>query len=130
MADKEEIAPQVTDAVSQSNVIALGHTPSFALAQSNLSFAQSQGVLFANMISDQQQQSTSGTAATVKCIQELLCEEVREESTSRDGRAALRSSSILSESSSETTTEKAEEEDNDPFFGKLDISFTGDTSHF
>lgn len=72
MAENEEVAPQITDAVSQANVTALGHTPSFALAQTNLSFAQAQGVLFANMISEQQQASTSSAAATAKSIQQLF----------------------------------------------------------
>lgn len=105
MAEKEEVAPQITDAISQANVTGLGLTPSFALAQSNLAFAQSQGVLFANMISDQQQQSTSGAAAIVKCVQELLGDDTPRAPSSNNERSSVLRSSVRS-SSNETTTEK------------------------
>jgi len=72
MTDPDIVSPQVTDGLTQANVTVLANTPAYALAQSDLALAQSQGVLFANMVSGQQQHSTAGSAAIMKGILELF----------------------------------------------------------
>lgn len=72
MSDPDTVNPQVTDGVTQANVSVLANTPSYALAQSELALAQSQGVLFANMVSTQQQQAIAGSAAITKGIVNLF----------------------------------------------------------
>lgn len=72
MSDPDTVNPQITDGITQANVSVLANTPSYALAQAELALAQSQGVLFANMVSGQQQQAIAGSAAVTKGIAELF----------------------------------------------------------
>lgn len=62
---------QVTDELTQSNLTVLGSSPAYALAQSELALAQSQGILFSNMVSTQHQQSSANSATITKCILKL-----------------------------------------------------------
>lgn len=71
-AEPDPVDPQITDGITQSNVTVLANTPGYALAQSELAFAQSQGVLFANMVSGQQQQTIAGCAAITQGIVQLF----------------------------------------------------------
>lgn len=66
------VAPQMTDAVTQTNVASLGVGPAFAIVQSFLAASQAQGVLYANMVNEHQQLGTAGLAATVQSVIQLL----------------------------------------------------------
>lgn len=100
MTDTETVNPQVTDGVTHANVTVLASTPAFALAQSELAFAQSQGVLFANMVSGQQQQAIAGSAAALKCVKQLL---------NKSEAASQSTHSVMSTASKETFTDTVAE---------------------
>lgn len=72
MTDPDAVNFKITDSVTQANVSVLANSPSYALAQSELAFAQSQSVLFANMVSGQQQQAIAGSAAIAKGVVQLF----------------------------------------------------------
>ncbi len=55
--DKNVLNSIVIDGVSQTNLTVLGNNPALALAQASLSLTNANSVLFANMVSSQQQQS-------------------------------------------------------------------------
>jgi hypothetical protein len=62
------VNPQITDAVTQTNVQLLGESPAFALAMSMLNAGQANGVLYANMVHAQQQSHIAQQAATVQSV--------------------------------------------------------------
>jgi len=66
------VAPEVTDGITQANVQELGTVPAVSIDQTILAQSQAQGVLFANMVSDQQRQINAGQAATLKCAAEIF----------------------------------------------------------
>ena len=66
------VAPQVTDAVTQSNMTVLGSGPSVSTVQSIMTLAQAQGVLFANMVNNQQQLAMSSQASTAEAVAQIL----------------------------------------------------------
>jgi len=66
-----DVNSQVTDGLTQTNLTVLGSGPSLAIVQSAMSLAQAQGVLFANMISNQQQLALSSNAAMTEGIMQL-----------------------------------------------------------
>ena len=68
----KEVDDQVTDGVTQGNMMVLGSGPALALAQTELALAQSQSVLFANMVSGQQQQSLANGAAITRGVVEMF----------------------------------------------------------
>lgn len=72
MTDSDVVNTQITDSVTQANVSVLGLNTAFSLAQSELLMAQSQGVLFANMVSGFQQSSIASSAATMQSVIQLL----------------------------------------------------------
>lgn len=72
MIDPETVNPQITDGLTQANVTVLGHGPGYAIAQTELALAQSQSVLFANMVSTQQQQALANSAAVTQGIVQLF----------------------------------------------------------
>ena len=72
MLEAESVHPQVTDGITQANVTALGNTSALSIAQTQLALAQSQSVLFANMVSTQQQQTTMNSAAVTQGIIQLF----------------------------------------------------------
>ena len=65
-------APQITDSVTQANMTTLGTGPATALVQTFLSQAQAQGILFANMVNEQQQLCVTGHATTVQSVMRIL----------------------------------------------------------
>lgn len=74
MSDSEEVSSQVTDSVTQANVLVLGSGQAYSLAQSTLAMSQAQGVLFANMVSGQQQQTLVNSAGISKGITQLYAD--------------------------------------------------------
>ncbi|MEO5336057.1 MAG: RebB family R body protein [Magnetospirillum sp. WYHS-4] len=66
------VAPQITDAITQANVTSLGSGPAISVVQSYLSMSQAQGVLFANMVSNQQQLAIASHATTVEAVSKIL----------------------------------------------------------
>ena len=66
------VNPQITDSVTQANVAAVSISPAISAMQSYLSLSQAQGVLFANMVSNQQQLAMSGQVAVVEGIIQLF----------------------------------------------------------
>lgn len=71
MADSEPVSPQATDCVTQANVLVLGNGQAYSLAQSTLAMSQAQSVLFANMVSSQQQQTLANSAGVTKGVSKL-----------------------------------------------------------
>jgi hypothetical protein len=66
------VNPQITDSVTQANVAALSISPAVSAMQSYLSLSQAQGVLFANMVNNQQQLAMAGQVAVVEGIIQLF----------------------------------------------------------
>ncbi len=66
VVDKGVTDEQVTDAVTQANVTVLGHGPAVSVGQSFYSQSQAQGILFANMVNNQQQLATAGQASMLE----------------------------------------------------------------
>lgn len=66
------VNPQITDSVTQANVAALSNAPAVSAMQSYLSLSQAQGVLFANMVNNQQQLAMAGQVAVVEGIIQLF----------------------------------------------------------
>lgn len=63
---------RITDAVAQANVKVVGEAPALSLAQSYLAASQANAVLFANMISQQQQLAIGGTTTLLEEIRRNL----------------------------------------------------------
>ena len=66
------VNPQITDSVTQANVAALSLSPAISAMQSYLSLSQAQGVLFANMVNNQQQLAMASQVAVVEGIIQLF----------------------------------------------------------
>ncbi len=66
------VNPQITDSVTQANVEVLSVGPAISAVQSYLSLSQAQGVLFANMVNNQQQLAMAGQVAVVEGIIQLV----------------------------------------------------------
>jgi len=96
MPDSDPVSPQVTDSVTQANVLVLGNGQAYSLAQSTLAMSQAQSVLFANMVSCQQQQTLVNSAGISKGVNQLY-------GSSRDGQSASDISSM--KQSMETMTD-------------------------
>jgi len=64
MAFPTTVDPQITDAVTQTNVKIIGQAPAFAMSSIYQSVAHSGGILFQDALSAQQQQNTLAQAAT------------------------------------------------------------------
>ena len=64
MADETAVNPQITDAVTQSNVKVVGESPALAVGLVYQTAAHSTGIQFQNAIADQQQQNAIARAAT------------------------------------------------------------------
>lgn len=67
-----QVDEQITDSVTQTNTTVIGSGPAMGTMQSYLSQAQAQGVLFANMVNEQQQQSVASLATTMECAKSTL----------------------------------------------------------
>lgn len=70
--DQGEVAGQISDAVSQVNVSAIGVGPAYAALQSMLGQSQAQSVMMANMVSSQRQLSISGLTTLTKSVDQLF----------------------------------------------------------
>lgn len=64
--------PQITDSVTQSSVHVLGLGPATAAVSSYLGQAQSQTVLFANMVNQQAQYANIAAATLTKELQQIF----------------------------------------------------------
>ncbi|AOZ50589.1 RebB family R body protein [Chromobacterium vaccinii] len=58
------VNPQITDAVTQTNVKVLAESPAMAMGSIFQTMAHSTGILFENAISSQQQQNTLAQSST------------------------------------------------------------------
>ncbi|KOR46530.1 R body protein RebB-like protein [Xanthomonas oryzae] len=63
MAFPTAVNPQITDAVTQTNVKVIGEAPAVAMGSIYQSLAHSSGILFQNAVAAQQQQTTLAQAA-------------------------------------------------------------------
>ncbi|MCC9625639.1 RebB family R body protein [Thalassospira sp. MA62] len=72
MKQSEQVDEQITDSVTQTNTTVVGNGPAIGTMQSYLSQAHAQGVLFANMVNEQQQLSVAGLATTMECAKSTL----------------------------------------------------------
>jgi hypothetical protein len=65
------VNPQITDAVTQSNVKVLGDAPTMAMAAIYQSLAHSTGLLFENAVAAQQNQAILAQAATTQGVMQI-----------------------------------------------------------
>ncbi len=72
MSNPNEVDEQITDSVTQTNTSVIANGPAMGAMQSYLSQAQAQGILFANMVNEQQQQSVASLATTMECAKATL----------------------------------------------------------
>ena len=68
MAFPTAVNSQITDAVTQSNVETLGHTPALAAGSLYQAIAQSMGLAAQNAVNAQQQGHLLAQAATTRCV--------------------------------------------------------------
>lgn len=66
------VHPKITDSVTQTSSHVLGLGPALAATFTYLGQTQAQNVLFANMVSQQQQSALQGLTATTQNIKKLL----------------------------------------------------------
>ncbi|EJL34709.1 Killing trait [Caulobacter sp. AP07] len=71
MSDHTTVNPQITDAVTQSNVKVMGEAPAMAMGSIYQSLAHSTGLLFENAVAAQQQQAILAQAATNVGVMQL-----------------------------------------------------------
>lgn len=67
-----KVAEQVTDSVAADNLTLLGLNTAYSLDQTLMSQSQAHGALFANMVSEQQRQTTAGQAAAIKVAADMF----------------------------------------------------------
>lgn len=72
MSNPNEVDEQITDSVTQTNTSVIANGPAIGAMQSYLSQAQAQGILFANMVNEQQQQAVASLATTMECAKATL----------------------------------------------------------
>jgi hypothetical protein len=68
ITDATTVDPQVTDAVTQSNVKVLGDAPAVAMASLYQTMAHATGLLLQNAVTSQQQLNAVAQAATVQGV--------------------------------------------------------------
>lgn len=66
------VTSQTSASVAQANLTVLSGGPAYAVSQSALSLSTAQGVLFANMVGNQYQQSVANNASLAKGVNMLL----------------------------------------------------------
>lgn len=71
MAFPTAVNSQITDAVTQSNVKAVGEAPALAMGAIYQNLAQSTGILFENAVAAQQQMNTIAQAATNQGVMQI-----------------------------------------------------------
>jgi hypothetical protein len=67
----ENVNRQITDAVTQNNVIVVGSSPSMATASLYQTMAHSTGLMFANAVNAQNQQFMLSQAATTQGVMQI-----------------------------------------------------------
>ncbi|MEQ8334973.1 RebB family R body protein [Nisaea sp.] len=72
MADPTNVNSQVTDSITQANTMTLGSAPANSALPIYTSLAEATSVLYANMVSNQQQNAVVGTSSLVACVDKLL----------------------------------------------------------
>ena len=74
MADQQSttVNPQITDAVTQTNLKVLGESPAMAMSSVYQSLAHSVGILMENAVNQQQQSSVLSQAVTTQCVATIL----------------------------------------------------------
>ncbi|AZC15617.1 MULTISPECIES: RebB family R body protein [Pseudomonas] len=65
------VSPQITDAVTQSNVKVVAEAPAVSMGTVYQSMGQSVAILFQNSVSAQQQQNTLAQAATNQGVMQI-----------------------------------------------------------
>ncbi len=68
MAENITVNPQITDAVTQSNVKVIAEAPAMALANVYQAMAHSTGILFENAVTAQQNMNIIAQAATTQGV--------------------------------------------------------------
>ncbi|MCL7753793.1 RebB family R body protein [Polaribacter sp. Z022] len=66
------VNPQVTDAVTQSNVKVVAEAPAMAMGNVYQSLAHSIGILMENAVNQQQQANILSQAVTTQCVTTIL----------------------------------------------------------
>ena len=66
------VNPQVTDAVTQSNVKVVAEVPAMAMGNVYQSLAHSIGILMENAVNQQQQANILSQAVTTQCVTTIL----------------------------------------------------------
>lgn len=67
----EPVNPQITDAVTQSNVKVVGEAPAMALSPLYQSVSHATSIMFQNAVTAQQQQNTLAQAATNQGVMQI-----------------------------------------------------------
>ena len=65
------VNPQITDAVTQSNVKVVGEAPAMALGNVYQTAAHSTGIMFENAVNTQNQQNILGQASTTQGVMQI-----------------------------------------------------------
>ncbi|MCY4045414.1 MAG: RebB family R body protein [Cellvibrionales bacterium] len=65
------VSPQITDAVTQSNVKVVGESPAMAMGSLYQTMAHSTGLMFENSVNAQNQQNILGQAATTQGVMQI-----------------------------------------------------------
>ena len=65
------VNPQITDAVTQSNVKVVGEAPAMAMGTLYQSMAHSTGIMFENAVNTQNQQNILAQAATTQGVMQI-----------------------------------------------------------
>lgn len=68
MADNSTVNPQITDAVTQTNVKVIAEAPAMALSSIYQAMAHSTGILFENAVTTQQNMNVIAQAATTQGV--------------------------------------------------------------
>ncbi len=71
MPDSTTVNPQITDAVTQSNVKVIGEAPAMAMSTLYQTMAHSTGILFENAVAAQQQMTVLAQAATNQGVMQI-----------------------------------------------------------
>ncbi|HWU95543.1 MAG TPA: RebB family R body protein [Sphingomonas sp.] len=67
----DTVNPQITDAVTQSNVKVIAEAPAFAMSSIYRTMAHSTGIMFENAVNAQQQQNSLGQAAANQGVMQI-----------------------------------------------------------
>lgn len=71
MADPTLVNGQITDAVTQADVVTLGNAPAMAVSNVYQSLAQAVGLSMQNAVANQQNMNTLAIAVLTRCVAQL-----------------------------------------------------------